>query len=169
MLPENYLGDNSKLPGLALAYRGQGSRSENSGILSASIACSRLWNERMKELFRGQRCKECGSILLVSATYSRVLVAFAIIAAEALQWVGNVRKLFYSALGVEFGLFISVPWISRCVSDYSQEWWNGAHDPALHPATLSQSAHGHSHHSRTHSIAWLSVAAKTPVALKTPR
>ena len=50
----------------------------------------------------------CGSILLVCTTYSRVLVALAIIAAEALLWVGSVRKLFYPALGVEFGFFVSV-------------------------------------------------------------
>ena len=61
-----------------------------------------------KELFRGTHCKECGSILLVSATYGRVLVALTIVASEALLWVGSVRKLFYPALGVEFGFFASL-------------------------------------------------------------
>jgi len=61
-----------------------------------------------KELFRGAHCKACGSMLFVSATYSRVLVAFAIIAAEGLLWVGSIRKLFYPALGVEFGFFASL-------------------------------------------------------------
>ena len=61
-----------------------------------------------RELFRGARCKACGTILLVSTTYSRVLVALAIVAAEALLWVGGVRKLFYPILGVEFGFFASV-------------------------------------------------------------
>ena len=61
-----------------------------------------------KELFRGAQCKECGSILLVSATYSRILVALAIIAAEALLWAGSVRKLFYPALSLEFGFFASL-------------------------------------------------------------
>jgi hypothetical protein len=61
-----------------------------------------------KELFRGAPCTECGSILLVSATYSRVLVAFAIIAAEALLWASSVRRLFYPALGPEFGFVASL-------------------------------------------------------------
>ena len=47
-------------------------------------------------------------MLFVAATYSRVLVALAIITAEALLWVGGVRKLFYPALGVEFGFFASL-------------------------------------------------------------
>ena len=50
----------------------------------------------------------CDSILLVSATYGRVLVALAIIAAEALLWVSSVRKLFYPTLGIEFGFFGSL-------------------------------------------------------------
>jgi hypothetical protein len=47
-------------------------------------------------------------MLFVPATYSRVLVALAIITAEALLWVGSVRKLFYPALGVELGFFASM-------------------------------------------------------------
>lgn len=46
--------------------------------------------------------------MLISAPYSRVLVAIAIIAAEALLWISNVRKLFYPAFGVEFGFFASL-------------------------------------------------------------
>ena len=61
-----------------------------------------------KELFQGAHCKECGSMLFVPATYSRILVVVAIIAAEALLWVGNIRTLFYPALGVEFGFFASL-------------------------------------------------------------
>ena len=61
-----------------------------------------------KELFRGAHCKECGSTLFVSATYGRVLVTLAIIAAQALLWVGSVRKLFYPALGMEVGFLASL-------------------------------------------------------------
>jgi ribosomal protein S27E len=104
-----------------------------------------------KELFREALCKECGSTLLVSATYGRVLVALAIIAAEALLWVGSVRKLFYPALGVEVGFFASL--LLGFPVGVSDTHCNGANDPALHPATLGKSAGGHSHHSWTHSIA----------------
>ena len=61
-----------------------------------------------RELFRGARCKDCGSMLFVPATYSRALVSLAIITAEALLWVGSVRRLFYPALGVEFGFLASL-------------------------------------------------------------
>jgi hypothetical protein len=47
-------------------------------------------------------------MLCVPATYSRVLVFVAIIAAEALLWVGNIRRLFYPAMGIEFGFFASL-------------------------------------------------------------
>ena len=47
-------------------------------------------------------------MLFVPATYSRVLVAIAIITAEALLWAGNIRKLFYPALGVQFGFLASL-------------------------------------------------------------
>lgn len=42
-------------------------------------------------------------MLFVATTYSRVLVALAIIIAEALVWLGIVRKLFYPALGFRSG------------------------------------------------------------------
>jgi uncharacterized protein (DUF983 family) len=61
-----------------------------------------------RALLRGAHCKECGSMLFVAATYSRVLAALAIITAEALLWVGGVRKFFYPALGVELGFFVSI-------------------------------------------------------------
>jgi hypothetical protein len=47
-------------------------------------------------------------MLFVPATYSRDLVALAIITAEALLWVGAVRNLFNPALGVELGFFASL-------------------------------------------------------------
>jgi hypothetical protein len=96
---------------------------------------------------------------LDDTTYSRVLLALAIIAAEALLWAGSIRKLFYPALGPEFGFFASLfPRISRGVSDTH---CNGSNDPRLHPATLGESADGHGHHSWTYSIAGLSVDAKS--------
>ena len=61
-----------------------------------------------KGLFRGTRCKGCTSILLVSQTYSRALVFLGILAAEALLWVMNIRKLFYPILGVPFGFLASL-------------------------------------------------------------
>lgn len=61
-----------------------------------------------KELFHGMACKQCGSSLLVSITYTRVLIAVALLSTEALLWVGHVRKLFYPTLGVPFGFLASV-------------------------------------------------------------
>jgi hypothetical protein len=46
--------------------------------------------------------------LLVSGTYGRVLVALAIVVAEALLWVCNVRRLFYPAFGIQFGFLVSL-------------------------------------------------------------
>jgi hypothetical protein len=51
-------------------------------------------------------------------------------------------------------LCIAITWISGCVS---HTYRNCANHPALHIATLGQSAHEHGHHSRTHSIALLLV------------
>ena len=61
-----------------------------------------------KALFRGVRCKECNSALLVSPTYSRALTLLSLLAAEALLWVANIRRLFYPSLGVEFGFLASL-------------------------------------------------------------
>jgi hypothetical protein len=61
-----------------------------------------------KELFRGMACKQCGSNLLITITYTRVLIFLALLSTEALLWVGDVRKLFYPALGVPFGFLASV-------------------------------------------------------------
>jgi hypothetical protein len=61
-----------------------------------------------KGLFRGARCKGCNVTLLVSQTYSRVLLLIALFAAEVLLWVSNARKLFYPSLGVEFGFLASI-------------------------------------------------------------
>lgn len=63
-----------------------------------------------KRLFRGARCKECNSPLLVSETYIRVLMLLSFLAAEALLWITNTRKLFYPTLGVPFGFLASL-WI----------------------------------------------------------
>jgi len=60
-----------------------------------------------KELFRGMACKQCGSTLLVSVTYTRVLIVVALLSTEALLWVGHVRNLFYPSLGVPFGFLAS--------------------------------------------------------------
>lgn len=60
-----------------------------------------------KELFRGLCCKECNSAMLVSDTYSRILVVLALFLAEALLWVCDVRTLFYPTLGVPFGVLAS--------------------------------------------------------------
>ncbi len=60
-----------------------------------------------KELFRGMPCKHCNSTLLVSQTYSRALVLLALLLAEALLWVGNIRTLFYPTLGLPFGVLAS--------------------------------------------------------------
>ena len=68
-----------------------------------------------KALFRGMRCKACDSTLLVSQTYIRVLVLLGILAAEALLWVTNVRKLFYPSLGVPFGFLVSL-WLGFLVA-----------------------------------------------------
>jgi hypothetical protein len=59
-------------------------------------------------LFRGTRCKACNSTLLVSQTYTRVLVLLGILAAEVLLWITNARKLFYPSLGVPFGFLASL-------------------------------------------------------------
>jgi hypothetical protein len=61
-----------------------------------------------KSLFRGARCEECTSTLFVSATYIRALVLLSFAAAEALLWIVNIRKIFYSSLGVPFGFLASV-------------------------------------------------------------
>jgi len=61
-----------------------------------------------KGLFRGTHCKGCNSILFVSQTYSRALVLLSIVAAEALLWMMNIRRLFYPTLGVPFGLLVSL-------------------------------------------------------------
>jgi DNA-directed RNA polymerase subunit RPC12/RpoP len=61
-----------------------------------------------KELFRGIPCKKCNSTLLVSETYSRVLVLVALLFAEASLWACNIRTLFYPTLSVPFGNLASV-------------------------------------------------------------
>jgi len=61
-----------------------------------------------KGLFRGTRCKECGSTMLASLTYLRVLILLSFLAAEILLWMANIRKLFYPTLGVPFGFLASV-------------------------------------------------------------
>jgi hypothetical protein len=47
-------------------------------------------------------------MLFVPASYSRDLVGFALIAAEALLWVCNVRRFFYPALSVQSGFLASL-------------------------------------------------------------
>jgi hypothetical protein len=64
-----------------------------------------------KNLFRGGRCKKCHSTLFVSATYIRALMLLSFVAAEALLWVANIRKLFYPRLGVPFG-FLASAWLA---------------------------------------------------------
>ena len=61
-----------------------------------------------KEMFRGVRCRVCNATLLVSQTYSRVLVVFSLLIAWTLLWVLNVRSLFYPSLGVPFGFLASL-------------------------------------------------------------
>ena len=61
-----------------------------------------------KSLFRGTRCTQCASTLFVSATYIRALMLLSLLAAEALLWIANIRKLFYPTLGVPFGFLASV-------------------------------------------------------------
>lgn len=61
-----------------------------------------------KGLFRGKRCKECGGMMLVSETYTRVLMLISLLAAEALLWIVRIRYLFYPTLGVPFGFLASV-------------------------------------------------------------
>jgi len=63
-----------------------------------------------KNLFRGGRCKKCNSTLFVSVTYIRALMLLSFVAAEALLWVANIRKLFYPRLGVPFG-FLASAWL----------------------------------------------------------
>jgi hypothetical protein len=53
-------------------------------------------------------CKQCGSTLLVSVTYTRVPIVVALLSTEALLWVGHARNLFYPTLGVPFGFLASV-------------------------------------------------------------
>jgi hypothetical protein len=60
-----------------------------------------------KQLFRGMPCKHCNSTLLVSETYSRALVVLALLLAQALLWVSNVRTLLYPTLGIPFGALAS--------------------------------------------------------------
>lgn len=60
-----------------------------------------------KGLFRGMPCEHCNSTLLVSQTYSRVLVLLALLLAEELLWLANVRTLFYPTLGIPFGVLAS--------------------------------------------------------------
>ncbi|MFI5114529.1 MAG: hypothetical protein ACHP7J_05230 [Terriglobales bacterium] len=61
-----------------------------------------------KNLFRGTRCRRCASTLFVSATYIRALMLLSFLAAEALLWIVNIRKLFYPSLGVPFGFLASL-------------------------------------------------------------
>jgi len=46
--------------------------------------------------------------LLVSQTYSRVLVILSLLIAWALLWLLNVRSLLYPSLGVPFGFLASL-------------------------------------------------------------
>jgi hypothetical protein len=46
--------------------------------------------------------------LLVSEAYSRVLGLLSLVAAEALLWIVNIRKLLYPSLGVPFGFLASL-------------------------------------------------------------
>jgi hypothetical protein len=64
--------------------------------------------ESDKYLFRGGRCKKCDSTLFVSVTYIRGLMLLSFVAAQALLWVANIRKLFYPRLGMQFGFLASV-------------------------------------------------------------
>jgi hypothetical protein len=59
-------------------------------------------------LFGGVRCKECGTAMVVSLSYIRVLMLLSFLVAEILLWVGNARKFFYPTLGVVFGFLASV-------------------------------------------------------------
>jgi hypothetical protein len=61
-----------------------------------------------ESLFQGARCEECTSTLFVSATYIRALMLLSFVAAEALLWIVNIRKIFYPSLGVPFGFLASV-------------------------------------------------------------
>jgi hypothetical protein len=59
-------------------------------------------------VFPGTRCRRCNAKLLVSATYCRVLITLSLIAAWALLWFADVRKLLYPRLGVPFGSLASL-------------------------------------------------------------
>jgi uncharacterized membrane protein (DUF106 family) len=47
-------------------------------------------------------------MMLVSATYIRVLMLLSFLAAQVLLWVLNIRYLFYPTLGEVFGFLVSV-------------------------------------------------------------
>lgn len=61
-----------------------------------------------KGLFGGRHCKECGSTMVISLFYGRVLMLLSILAAEVLLWILNIRQLFYPTLGVIFGFLASI-------------------------------------------------------------
>ena len=61
-----------------------------------------------KSLFGGRHCKKCGSTIVISLTYIRVLMLLSILAAEVLLWILNIRQLFYPTLGVIFGFLASI-------------------------------------------------------------
>jgi len=61
-------------------------------------------------IFRGTRCRRCNAVLLVSATYGRILLLLSLTSAWALLWFTDVRRVFYPVLGVEFG-FIASLWL----------------------------------------------------------
>ena len=61
-----------------------------------------------KSLFRGRSCKECGSTMVISLNYTRVLGLLSFLMAQVLLWIVDVRQLFYPTLGVIFGFLASV-------------------------------------------------------------
>jgi hypothetical protein len=60
-----------------------------------------------KSLFGGRHCKKCGSTMVISLTYGRVLMLLSFLTAEILLWIVNIRQLFYPTLGVIFGFLAS--------------------------------------------------------------
>jgi hypothetical protein len=61
-----------------------------------------------KSLFGGRHCKKCGSTMVISLAYVRVLMLLSFLAAEILLWIANIRQLFYPTLGVIFGFLASI-------------------------------------------------------------
>src|SRR5271166_6589570 len=68
-----------------------------------------------KSIFRSYRCRNCDAKLLVSQTYSRMLVLISLVISLTAMWLLNVRKLFYPSLGVPFGFLASL-WLGLPVA-----------------------------------------------------